>query len=293
MLFARMLALHNARWHGRYDTDHKLTLLEKRLMLENMKRWLMVIATAATFAVAGPLRGDDAKPDAPKPPVKPVAPKPPAPKESATEPKPRDAKWMMRHENYLKEVKEKAGSVDLLFVGDSITDGWHGGGKKAWAETWEPLKAFNIGIGGDRTQHVLWRLQNGEVEGIKPKLAVLMIGTNNLNGNTNDEIVAGITGCVKEIQKQLPSTKVLLLAVFPRGEKPENPLRARIKAINEQIAKLDDGGKTVKYLDIGEKFLDDKGNIPPEIMKDFLHPTAKGYDIWVSATKDTVTEMLK
>jgi lysophospholipase L1-like esterase len=262
-------------------------------MLENTKRWLMVIATAATFAVSAPLRADDAKPDAPKPPTAPVAPKPPAPKESATEPKPRPGNWMQRHENYLKEVKEKAGNVDLLFVGDSITDGWHGGGKKAWAETWEPMKAFNIGIGGDRTQHVIWRLQNGEVAGIKPKLAVLMIGTNNLSGNTNEEIVAGITGCVKEIQKQLPSTKVLLLAVFPRGEKPENPARARIKAINEQIAKLDDGGKTVKYLDIGEKFLDDKGNIPPEIMKDFLHPTAKGYDIWVNATKDTVTEMLK
>jgi lysophospholipase L1-like esterase len=262
-------------------------------MLENTKRWLMVIATAATFAVSAPLRADDAKPSAPKAPTAPVAPKAPAPKESATEPKPRPGNWMQRHENYLKEVKEKAGNVDLLFVGDSITDGWHGGGKKAWTENWEPLKAFNIGIGGDRTQHVIWRLQHGEVEGIKPKLAVLMIGTNNLGGNTNEEIVAGITACVKEIQKQLPSTKVLLLGVFPRGEKADNPARARIKAINEQIAKLDDGGKTVKYLDIGDKFLDDKGNIAPEIMKDFLHPTAKGYDIWVNATKDTVTEMLK
>src|SRR5260221_14414502 len=120
-----------------------------------------------------------------------------------------------------------------------------------------------------------------------------MIGTNNPTGNNNEENLAGITTCVKEIQKQHPTTKVLLHAVFHRGEKPENPARARINTINEQTAKLDDGGKTVKYLDIGEKFLDDKGNIPPEIMKDFLHPTAKGYDIWVNATKDTVTEMLK
>src|SRR4051794_12737535 len=214
-------------------------------MLENTKRWLMVIATAATFAVSAPLRADDAKPDAPKPPTAPVAPKPPAPKESATEPKTRPGNWMQRHENYLKEVKEKAGNVDLLFVGDSITDGWHNGGKKAWAENWEPLKAFNIGIGGDRTPHRVWPPQHGGVEGIKPKLAELMIGTNTLGGNTNEEIVAGITACVKEIQTQLPGTKVLLLAVFPRGEKPENPARARIKAINEQIAKLDDGGKTV------------------------------------------------
>jgi len=257
-------------------------------MFESTKRWLMVIATAATFAVAGPVvHADDAKPTAPK------TAKPKAPKESATEPKPREAWWVARHEAYLKEVKEKAGNVDLLFVGDSITDGWHGGGKKAWAKNYEPLKAFNIGIGGDRTQHVLWRLQHGEVEGIKPKLAELMIGTNNLHDNTNEEIVDGITACVKEIQKQLPGTKVLLLGVFPRGEKADNPYRARIKAINEQIAKLDDGGKTVKYLDIGDKFLDPSGNITKDIMKDFLHPTAKGYDIWVDATKDTIKEMMK
>jgi lysophospholipase L1-like esterase len=262
-------------------------------MFESTKRWLMVIATAATFAVAGPVvHADDAKATAPKTKA-PRAPKPKAPHESATEPRPREAWWVARHEAYLKEVKEKAGNVDLLFVGDSITDGWHGGGKKVWNENWEPLKAFNIGIGGDRTQHVIWRLQNGEVAGIKPKLAVLMIGTNNLGGNTNDEIVEGITACVKEIQKQLPSTKVLLLGIFPRGEKADNPARARIKAINEQIAKLDDGGKTVKYLDIGDKFLDPSGNITREIMKDFLHPTPKGYEIWVDATKDTVKEMMK
>jgi len=264
-------------------------------MFETLKRRLIagvavaaLFAPAVTFAQDAPKKADAPATDKPK-----TSPKPPAPKESAVEPKTRPGNWMQRHEGYLKEVKEKEGNVDLLFVGDSITDGWHGGGKKAWAEAWEPLKAFNIGIGGDRTQHVIWRLQNGEVAGIKPKLAVLMIGTNNLGGNTNDEIVAGITACVKEIQKQLPSTKVLLLAVFPRGEKADNPSRARIKTINEQIARLDDGGKTVKYLDIGEKFLDDKGNIPPEIMKDFLHPTAKGYDIWVDATKATVTDMLK
>ena len=253
-------------------------------MLENTKRWLMVIATAATFAVSAPLRADDAKPSAPKA---------PAPKESATEPKPRPGNWMQRHENYLKEVKEKAGNVDLLFVGDSITDGWHGGGKKAWAENWEPLKAFNIGIGGDRTQHVIWRLQHGEVEGIKPKLAELMIGTNNLHDNTNEEIVDGITACVKEIQKQLPGTKVLLLGVFPRGEKADNPYRARIKAINEQIAKLDDGGKTVKYLDIGDKFLEPDGTLPKSIMPDQLHPNKKGYEIWTEAVKGPITEMLK
>ncbi len=217
----------------------------------------------------------------------------PRPKESAVEPKPRDARWMTRHEGFLKEVKELAGKVDLLFVGDSITDGWRGGGKTVWAENFAPLKAFNIGIGGDRTQHVIWRLQNGEVEGISPKLAVLMIGTNNLGGNSNEEIVAGITACVKEIQKRLPKTKVLLLGIFPRAAAADNPARARIKAINAEIAKLDDGGKTVKYLDIGAKFLDKDGAIPKEIMPDALHPNAKGYQIWADAIKDTVAEMMK
>jgi lysophospholipase L1-like esterase len=265
-------------------------------MTDLLKKLALAAAIGVT-AIAAPTRAQD-KP-ATETPAKPAAPKAPAPKESATEPKPRDANWMKRHDAYLGEVKQKAGNVDLLFVGDSITDGWHGAapgrGKDVWDANWEPLKAFNIGIGGDRTQHVIWRLQNGEVQGIKPKLAVLMIGTNNLGGNTNDEIVAGITGCVKELQKQLPSTKVLLLGVFPRGRKAEDPARARIKAINEQIAKLDDGGKTVKYLDIGEKFLDKEGTIPEDVMPDkpALHPNAKGYQIWADAIKPTVTEMMK
>ena len=251
----------------------------------------LAIALFTSLSFVTPTRADEPKKPDPGAAAK-VAVKP---KESATEPKPRDEKWMQRHEKYLQEVKEKAGNVDLLFVGDSITDGWHAGGKKVWAETWEPLKAFNIGIGGERTQHVIWRLQNGEVAGIKPKLAVLMIGTNNLGSNTDEEIVAGITACVNELKKQLPGTKILLLGVFPRARQADNPVRARIKAINEQIAKLDDGGKTVKYLDIGEKFLDKDGAIPNDVMPDppALHPNAKGYQIWADATKDTVAELMK
>jgi lysophospholipase L1-like esterase len=259
-----------------------------------MSHWLKstTLAALALVAFAFTAPAQEKKPDAPATAVPAQQPKP---KESATDPKPREGNWMKRHETYLQEAKDKAGKVDLLFVGDSITDGWHGGGKKLWAENWEPLKAHNIGIGGDRTQHVIWRLQNGEVVGIKPKLTVLMIGTNNLSVNSNDEIVAGITGCVNEIKKQMPETRVLLLGVFPRGRQASDPLRARIKTINEQIAKLDDGGKTVKYLDIGEKFLDKDGTIPEDVMPDkpALHPNAKGYEIWIDATKPTVTEMLK
>ena len=259
-------------------------------MIETTKRWLLAMTAAAALATGATAFAQD-KPatETPKP-----AAKAPAPKESATEPKPRPGNWMQRHETYLKDAKEKAGKVDVLFVGDSITDGWHGaGGKALFAENFEPMKAHNIGIGGDRTQHVIWRLQNGEVAGLAPKVTMLMIGTNNLGGNTNEEIVDGITACVKEIQKQMPSTKILLLGVFPRGEKADNPARARIKAINEKIAKLDDGGKTLRYLDIGDKFLEADGTLPKTIMPDALHPNKKGYEIWTEAVKGPITEMLK
>lgn len=257
-------------------------------MLSHFRRLLIgacavaIVSSAPLFAApaAAPAKAADPK----------AAPKP---KESATEPKPRDDRWVKRHEGFLAEVKAAQGNVDLLFVGDSITDGWRGGGKKVWAENWTPLKALNLGIGGDRTQHVLWRLQNGEMQGIKPKAAVLMIGTNNLSSNTDDEIAAGITLIVKEIQKQSPTTKVLLLGIFPRGEKADNPARARIKNINSIVCKLDDGGKTVKYLDIGSKFVDKDNNLPKEIMPDFLHLSEKGYQIEADAIRDSIKELMK
>jgi lysophospholipase L1-like esterase len=247
-----------------------------------------------------------AKPQA-KPEVKPA---PAAPKkEAADQPAikmggDQGKGFLARHEGFLKDLKEMNGNVEFLMVGDSITDGWRRpqdpknpkswGGKVAFDEAYgTKYKTLNIGIGGDRTQHVIWRLQNGEVEGISPKVAMLMIGTNNLGGNTDEEIVAGITACVKTIHAKLPKTKVLLLGVFPRSAKPSDAARARIKTINEQIAKLDDGGKTVKYLDIGAKFLDAEGNIPPEIMPDFLHVNEKGYKIWAAAVQPTLDELMK
>ena len=195
-----------------------------------------------------------------------------------------------RHEGFLAIAKK--GDVDLLFLGDSITDGWRGGGKKVWDEAFAPLKAANFGIGGDRTQHVLWRIENGELEGIKPKLVVLMIGTNN-GGDSKEDVALGITTIVKEIQKRLPETKVLLLGIFPRGAKADDKGRAKNNQVNEIVAKLDDGGKTIKYMDIGDKFLDEKKDLPKDIMPDALHPNAKGYQIWADAILPTVKEMMK
>jgi lysophospholipase L1-like esterase len=201
--------------------------------------------------------------------------------------------FLKRHEGFLKDLKAKNGKVGVLFVGDSITDGWRGRGKQTFEKNYGPMDPLNIGIGGDRTQHVIWRLEHGEVEGISPKAAVLMIGTNNLGSNTNEEIVAGVTKIVQILHEKLPQTRVLLLAIFPRGASANDPNRARIKAINEQLAKLDDGGKTVKYLDIGPKFLAPDGSLPKDIMPDALHPNEKGYEIWAEAMGPTLEQMMK
>lgn len=223
-------------------------------------------------------------------------PKPKPAADSTTKPVPRDAGWVKRHEGFVAIAKR--GSVDLLFLGDSITDAWGGeghgakaNGAKIFEKDFLPLKAANFGISGDRTQHVLWRLQNGELSGIQPKVLMLMIGTNNAGSNTAAEIADGIVAVVKEIHQRSPKTKVLLLGVFPRGEKP-NAIRDKLKEVNKIVAKLDDGGKTVRYLDIGDKFLSDDGTISKGIMPDALHLSEKGYQIWADAVKGPIAELL-
>src|SRR5262245_23205052 len=167
--------------------------------------------------------------------------------------------WMKRHEGFVQIAKK--GGVDVLFLGDSITDAWRlKAGKPTWDKYFAPLKAANFGIGGDRTEHVLWRITNGELEGIKPKVAVLMIGTNNTGGNSAEQIAEGIKAIVHKLGELSPDTKVLLLGVFPRDAKPESPRRQKIAQINKTISKLDDG-KRVKYLDIGDKFLKEDGTL--------------------------------
>jgi lysophospholipase L1-like esterase len=201
-----------------------------------------------------------------------------------------DAGWMKRHEGFVDIAKK--GDVNVLFMGDSITDAWRGGlAKPTWEKYFVPLKSANFGIGGDRTEHVLWRLQNGELDGIKPKVVVLMIGTNNTGNNSAEQIADGIKAIVKTIHEKSPQSKLLLLAVFPRGEKPGTPVREKIATINKAISALDDGGKTVKYMDIGEKFLQKDGTLTKDIMPDFLHLSARGYEIWGDAIAETVQQL--
>ena len=204
--------------------------------------------------------------------------------------------WVARHEGFLAEAKE--GKFDLVFIGDSITDGWRKGGLQVWNKFYAPRHALNLGIGGDRTQHVLWRIEQGELDGLKPKAAVLMIGTNNTGKekdgsprNSTAEVIEGVTAVVKAIRTKLPQSKLLLLAVFPRGT-VDAPQRAQIKEINTAIAKLDDG-KMIKFLDIGKVFLAEDGSIPKTIMPDLLHPNAEGYQRWADAMEPTLAGMLK
>ncbi len=211
--------------------------------------------------------------------------------EVTTTPAPRDAGWVKRHETYNQTIKNHQ-DAQLLFIGDSITDAWSGQGKEAWNKHFAPRKAVNLGIGGDRTQHVLWRLENGNIDGVKPKAAVLMIGTNNSNGrdHTAEEIADGIKAIVAKLRKELPETKILLLAIFPRGEKP-NPQREKNAKASKLASEVADD-KTVHYLDIGEKFLSADGSLSKEIMPDYLHLSPKGYQIWAEAIEPKVAELM-
>lgn len=198
--------------------------------------------------------------------------------------------FMAAHERFVGIAKE--GKAQLVFLGDSITAGW-GSKKDIWDKAFGQYTPANFGIGGDRTQHVLWRIENGELENIKPKAVVIMIGTNNSGSDPAEGIAKGVTAIVKTVREKQPQAKILLLAVFPRGEKASpNPGRDKLKQVNAIIAKLDDG-KNIHYLDIGDKFLQSDGSLTKEIMPDFLHLSAAGYQIWADAITPKLAELMK
>jgi lysophospholipase L1-like esterase len=202
--------------------------------------------------------------------------------------------FQTKHEDNLKVAKQ--GDIDVLFMGDSITDFWRTpegpfAGKPVFDRYFGNLKAANFGIAGDTTQGVLYRLQNGEGQGFSPRVVMLMIGTNNTMLHTAPEIAEGIGAVILELKKDFPKAKILLLAVFPRST-PGDPVRETITEINNIISRLHDGDR-VHYLDIGSKFLDDKGYIPTDVMSDGLHPTTKGYEIWAEAVKEHIENLMK
>ncbi len=267
-----------------------------------MKKYPAVLSCLALVALAPLTLAQTAAPAAPSatatppPAASPVEP-PVRVDASSPSPKKDNGTFLKRHESFLE--RGKAGPVGLLFLGDSITEGW----KKAphiWKAYYDEYQPANFGIGGDLTQHVIWRIENGELDGIHPKVTVLMIGTNNTGGYTAEEIIAADKRIVELIRAKIPETKVLLLAVFPRGAwkgrsgtvATAEHFMSIINEVNAGLAKLDDG-VNVRFLDINEKFLGQDGKIPKAIMPDQLHPSAAGYQLWADAMRPLLTEMMR
>jgi len=197
-----------------------------------------------------------------------------------------------RHEGFVETAK--LGNIDLLLDGDSITDWWvqNDDNKAVFAKYFGAMKTANFAIAGDTTQGVLWGLKNGEGQGFQPKAIMLMIGTNNSGANTAAEMAEGVGAVVLEIRHDLPDAKILLLAIFPRSV-PGDPVRDKIAEANRIISRLDDQ-RHVFYMDIGSKFLDDKGVFLADTFRpDNLHPLASGYEIWGQAVQAKLAELMK
>ncbi|MFM8878922.1 MAG: platelet-activating factor acetylhydrolase IB subunit, partial [Verrucomicrobiota bacterium] len=212
---------------------------------------------------------------------------------SAVEPAPRtDKGWVDRQAAFNATVASVGSKAQLIFIGDSITQGWEGEGKEVWAKHYAHRNAINLGIGGDRTQHVLWRLDNGNLAGLKPKAAVVMIGTNNSNGedNTPEQIVDGVRAIVDKLRSKLPETRILLVAIFPRSEN-FSVQRGKLAQINQALRRVADD-QSVFWADFSHKFLNDDGTMPRELMPDYLHLSKKGYQIWAESIEAQLAKML-
>lgn len=199
--------------------------------------------------------------------------------------------WQERHEQ--KAAAAAQGGWELVFIGDSITHGWENAGKQSWQQYYGQRKALNLGFSGDRTEHVLWRLDHGELDGYSPKVAVIMIGTNN-TGHRKDPpqaIAAGVKQIIGRLQAKSPEAKILLLAIFPRAENKTDAQRVNNDKTNALLAALADGNR-VQFLDINDRFLLPDGTLSKEIMPDLLHPQQKGYAIWGEALEPTLKAML-
>jgi lysophospholipase L1-like esterase len=220
---------------------------------------------------------------------------------TAIEPASRGEKWELRYQKLRERAKQ--GDIDVLFLGDSITEHWTTaapkGGREVWERHFAPLKAANLAISGDRTQNVLWMLDQGLVDGLNPKVVVIMLGTNNTGlerdgktvRNTVPEVIEGVKTVVASVRKRLPESKILLLGIFPRGATAEHFQRQQVAEINAGISGLGDG-KHIHYLDITDKFLSADGSLGKEVMPDFLHPNEAGYQIWADAIEQPLKKLL-
>jgi lysophospholipase L1-like esterase len=195
--------------------------------------------------------------------------------------------WISRFEMNIDKLKN--GPYDLVFDGDSITDNWQGGDcRPVWLKYYGDRKAVDLGIGGDQVQNITWRVQNGSLAGQNPKLIVIMAGTNNI-GQKAEDVAAGIKLLLGEYESACPAAHILLLGIFPRDPKPDSKARDWVASVNKIISTYD-SDKRITYMDIGAKFLQPDGSISPDMMRDGLHPSAKGYVIWGDAIQSVVDQ---
>ena len=214
----------------------------------------------------------------------------PHPWDSASRP---DEWWQAAHRGFTKNTKNNGKNIKIIFFGDSLISGWiedndHSHGIKVWKENYEKLSAVSYGIGGDRTEHLVYRAQNGEFDGSNPKVVIVEIGANNMDSNSADDIAKGIRTIIDSIHKKLPNTKVLLLGILC-ADKPYNP---KIKETNKIIAKFENG-KSVRFLNMNSHFEDDKGAIHKDLYTDGEHLTMKGYKLWAQTMNPLLNQMLK
>ena len=201
--------------------------------------------------------------------------------------------WFARHQQKTTERLALNQPVDLVFLGDSITHAWEYTAPKIWQKYYGHRNALNLGFDGDRTENLLWRIQNGELEGLSPKLLVLLIGTNNTGHRqeSSEHTAMGIKAILDELQSRLPATKILLMAIFPRSKTPTQRLRKLVDGSNQLIKQYADE-KRIFWMDINHLFLDAQGILDEAIMPDLLHPIAAQYEVWAAAIEQTVKRLL-
>lgn len=200
---------------------------------------------------------------------------------------------LARQAEVIRRARESA-PASIVFIGDSITEAWEGPGAAIWKERFALAGAVNLGVSGDRTEHVLWRLNQASLTRLEPKAVVILIGTNNLGHGTADAkaTLAGIRAVVAQIQKQVPQARLLLCAIFPRGE-GMNSMRGDVLQVNQALAVAVVGDPSIRLIDLGGKFVDASGEISPTLMPDFLHLSPDGYRIWADGIQTPIAEALK
>ena len=198
--------------------------------------------------------------------------------------------WCLRHGERVAEVRGMAGGPEILLIGDSITSGWRDIGREVWEREFVPRRAASIGIAGSQTQHILWQLDHGAVDGLRPRLVVLMIGVNNIVASPHHsaaDIARGIETILARLREKLPESEILLLGTFPKDHSPASPDRLKIGEVNRLIANLADGGQ-VRFADVGLRLLRPDGTLPAEISPDGVHLSPAGYRLWADCLQDLV-----